>query len=373
MSEVRITRYIRVLHVGPGWGQRGGIASVLDELKTFSEVFFDRNVHVDFCETHGFKSTGGKFRFLLTDVPRFVRQLVSGIDIVHLHVSINGSFYRKLLFCSIALMLRKRVVFHLHAGNFSAFVHGSNRLVGVLARAFLRASTAMIGVSQAIADELVELGGDRARIFVVGNSAGLAERAFAEFRSGIRACMDKPARILFAGRLVETKGIGDLLEAVALLVADKVNVRLIVAGSGDPKRWQDEANRLAIGDRVAFPGWLEGEDKLACYRSARIFCMPSHYEAFGIATLEAMFAELPVIGTSVGGFPDLVEHGCTGFLIAPSNPSELAQALRALLQNEALAEEMGRRGRERALERFSCASIVERYMDVYRGTMEGKR
>ncbi|SAK72835.1 glycosyltransferase family 4 protein [Caballeronia ptereochthonis] len=372
MKDVSNMRPIRVLHVGPGWGQRGGIASVLEELKAFSDVFLARGVSVRFCETHGFRRSSGMLRFLVTDVPNFLRHLIGGVDIVHLHVSVKGSFYRKLLLCAIALLLRKRIVFHLHAGNFSTFVCESKRFVTDVARAFLRASNAMIGVSHAIAEELVELGGDRARLFVVGNSASLAERALAEAGPCDPARVEEPPHILFAGRLAETKGIGDLLEAVALLVARGVAVRLIVAGSGDLKRWEDEAHRLSIRDRVVFPGWLEGDDKLECYRTARIFCMPSHYEAFGIATLEAMFAGLPVVGTSVGGFPDLVEQGRSGFLVSPSNPSELAQALRTLLDDDALAAEMGRRGRQQAFERFSCNSIVERYVDVYRRTMRSK-
>lgn len=127
--------------------------------------------------------------------------------------------------------------------------------------------------------------------------------------------------------------------------------------------------RLLIRDQVTFAGWLEGDAKLASYRTAQIFCLPSHYEAFGIAALEAMFAGLPVVGTRVGGFADLVEHGRSGLLVAPSNPAELANALRALLDDAALAAGMGKHGRHRAFEHFSSDAIVEGYVDVYWRTM----
>ncbi|KND56990.1 Glycosyl transferase, group 1 family protein [Candidatus Paraburkholderia schumanniana] len=236
MKRARNTQPIRVLHVGPGWGQRGGIASVLDELKTLSQVFSMRNVCMRFCETHGFNGGGGILRFFLTDLPNFVRGLIIGTDIVHLHVSVKGSFYRKLVFCAIAVTLRKRIVFHLHAGNFSTFVRGSTRFVAIVARRFLNASSAMIGVSHAIAQEIAGLGGDRARLFVVGNSASLAERAFVDVAPRKAATVHEPPCILFAGRLVETKGVGDLLHAIALLTGQGFRVNLIVAGSGDLKR-----------------------------------------------------------------------------------------------------------------------------------------
>lgn len=369
MHEVLIHKPTRVLHVGPGWGQRGGIASVLNELRMLDTFFAAQGVNLRFCETHGSKRIGGMLRFVASDIPRFVQQLAAGVDIVHLHVSIKGSFYRKLALFMIARALRRKVVFHLHAGNFSSFISGSKQIVAWAARAFLRGSRTAVGVSTALGEELVALGADPARLFIIGNSASAAEHT--DLLGNVSEAAHSP-RILFAGRLADTKGIGELLQALAILAARGAEATLVVAGTGDERRWRDEAKRLAIDDRVIFAGWLEGDEKLACYRSAQIFCMPSHYEAFGIATLEAMFAGLPIVGTRVGGFPDLVDDGDSGFLVEPSNPDELAQALGKLVTNASLAARMGRTARERALARFSCGAIVKRYVEMYSKTMAAR-
>jgi glycosyltransferase involved in cell wall biosynthesis len=372
MHEIKRAESIRVLHIGPGWGQRGGIASVIDELKAFSGAFAAREVRVQFCETHGFKHGLGILNFLLKDVPHFVRQILANIDVVHLHVSVRGSFYRKFFLFLIARVLRKRVVFHLHAGNFLTFVRGTNRFARWCAEAMVRKSHAAVGVSHAIRDELVKLGGKGERLVVIGNSASFAEKAFGSALIRDAASVDAGISILFAGRLAETKGIQDILEAVAILKAQGKQVSVILAGSGDVNHWQFEAKRLSIHDHVSFPGWLEGEAKLASFRAATIFCMPSHYEAFGIATLEAMFAGLPVVGTCVGGFFDLVEDGRSGLLVEPSNPSSLARALLTLIDDASLIERMGRRGRERAFQMYSCSAITEGYVEMYRRIINRK-
>jgi glycosyltransferase involved in cell wall biosynthesis len=94
--------------------------------------------------------------------------------------------------------------------------------------------------------------------------------------------------------------------------------------------------------------------------------MPSHYEAFGIATLEAMFSSVPVIGTRVGGFLDLIEDGVSGFLVEPSDPHALALRLRLLMGDADRAISMGRAAFLRAQQHYSCAAVVERYIDCYR-------
>jgi glycosyltransferase involved in cell wall biosynthesis len=360
---------IRVLHVGPGCGQRGGIASVVNELRLLSDVFSTRGVNLRFCETHSSKSLLGILGFFFMDIPRFMLQLAMGVDIVHLHVSVKGSFYRKFLLLLVARVLGRRLVFHLHAGNFSSFVQRGGKLISTAARMSLQGSDSVVGVSNAITDELVELGADHERVFVIGNNASEAERAFADAPMDSFQRANEPSQILFAGRLAATKGIDELLEAVALLIEQGVKAKLILAGSGDVTSWLNRAEQLKIRDHVECPGWLEGEAKLAALRSADIFCMPSHYESFGIATLEAMFAALPVVGTRVGGFLELVDDGGSGYLVDRSNVPALTRALKRLLVDPGLAAHMGRNGQLSARARFSSEAIATRYVKMYRRTL----
>jgi glycosyltransferase involved in cell wall biosynthesis len=359
---------LRVLHVGPGWGQRGGIASVLAELELLSCEFRANGVLVKVFETHGFTRLATKLAFLLRDIPRFMYCLLCGVDVVHFHVSVKGSFYRKFFLFLLARLMRRRTVFHLHAGNFDAFFRLAGRATQFAVRRFVNGATA-VAVSHEIANVIRSIRTNGNPVYVIGNTARLCEQSIAASGVSSRPRGAVPS-VAFAGRLTPAKGIAELLHAVAHLKVEGCVVHVELAGSGDEPFWKCMASELGIESQVSFAGWLEGDAKLDFYRRACIFCMPSHYEAFGISTLEAMYCELPVVGTRVGGFPDLVEEGLTGYLVETGDVKALAAKLRLLAESPELAVAMGRAGLERARQCFSSDAVVDLYVTCYRNEAE---
>lgn len=142
------------------------------------------------------------------------------------------------------------------------------------------------------------------------------------------------------------------------------NCKLILVGDG-PLRPRVEAfvlrNRLQgqviiAGERQDIPQILAASD---------IFVLSSRWEGLPLTIIEAMMAGLPVVATRVGGVPELVEHGRTGLLVSAGNITMLAEALRQLLRDKALRQEMGKAGRKRALERFSLNRMLQETTNVY--------
>ncbi|MFL9964194.1 glycosyltransferase family 4 protein [Paraburkholderia sediminicola] len=363
-----LNRAVRVLHVGPGWGQRGGIASMMGELENLQPRFRRANLVLSFFETHGFQSVRNLLGFALLDLPRFIRVLMRDVDIVHLHVSVRGSFYRKFVLSLLAKLTGRKTIFHLHAGNFDRFESRAGKLTRLSISRFVQGADATVAVSSAIGEELIRLGADPAQLYVIGNTAGSAE--FVADAGLPRLKNDDGGYLAFAGRLVEGKGIGDLLKALALLRAAGCDVSLRLAGDGDVHHWQRMACDFQVDDLVTFVGWLDGDAKLEFYRNARAFCMPSHYESFGISTLEAMFSGVPVIGTRLGGFLDLVEEGVTGYLVEPSSPQALAARIRRLMEDPELAGRMGKAGLARARQCYSTETLSNLYVRCYRDLVE---
>jgi glycosyltransferase involved in cell wall biosynthesis len=357
---------MQVLHVGPGWGQRGGIASVLGELAHQQERFRKEHVSLLFFETHGFQSTSSVLRFVFGDVPRFIRRMAGPVEIVHFHVSVRGSFYRKFLLYVLARLAGKKTIFHLHAGNFGRFRKDTGCITRRAVQWFVGGADAAIAVSTATARELRDDRLRRGGLHVIGNTACAAQTA-AETEFAPTAAEDVPyvPYVAFAGRFVATKGLGDILLALALLRKQGCCVRLLLAGDGDIAHWEQAAKACGVSDAVVFVGWLDGVAKLAFYRNALVFCMPSYYESFGIATLEAMFCGVPVIGTRLGGFLDLVEEGVTGYLVEPSDPQALAVRIRTLLDTPGVATRMGMAGLDRARRRYSSTAVLEQYIQCY--------
>jgi glycosyltransferase involved in cell wall biosynthesis len=361
-------RPIRVLHVGPSQTERGGIASVLGELAMQRESFARQGISLGFFETHGFQSLSGMLLFILLDMPRFLFVMAGRFDIVHFHVSVHGSFYRKFLLFMLARFLRRKTIFHLHSGAFRNFRDTARWPVRIAIDRFIRKADAAIAVASATGEELRRWGGDQVSLCVIGNTALSAESAESASTAlaGVLPAASPQAYVAFVGRLTEGKGVMDLLKAVALLKARGCFVELRLAGMGDIDRWRLATAMLGIEDRVVFVGWLEGAAKLAFVRHARVFCMPSHHESFGIATLEAMFSAVPVIGTRLGGFLDLVVDDVTGYLVPPHDPEALAERIAMFVNAPALAESMGQAGLRRASQQFSSVEIIDKYIECYR-------
>jgi glycosyltransferase involved in cell wall biosynthesis len=362
---------LKVLHVGPGFGQRGGVASVLGELAASRGLFENRGISFSFFETRGFKRPINFLLFALVDIPRFLVAMCRKVNIVHFHVSADGSFYRKFMLYLIARFGRKRTIFHWHANNLGGFRSNAGSTVRRAITYFIRGADAVIGVSGEMSQDLEHERGMRDGIYTIGNSAYVAEKAAKDRKETVGS--ECPPYLAFAARFVPEKGIADLFAAIALLKNEGCFARLKLAGTGETGIWDQMIEDLQIGDRVAFVGWLTGEEKLQFYREARAFCLPSYREPFGIVTLEAMFCGVAVIGTNRGGFLDLVEEDVTGYLVAPRDPEALAARIRSLLESPGQARQMGLAGLDRARRLYSTTAIVDQYVRCYRDTSSNKR
>jgi glycosyltransferase involved in cell wall biosynthesis len=161
------------------------------------------------------------------------------------------------------------------------------------------------------------------------------------------------------GRLDEQKGYDVLVRALAALPG----VTAVLVGDGPERsRLERLAGDVGVGDRLVVTGWKE--DARAYLSSFDVFVLPSRYEAFPLSILEAMLAELPVVASDVGGVSEAVVDGQTGLLVPVEDPEALAGAIRAALE-PATRERLGRRGRERALARFSVSAMVDAYEALY--------
>jgi len=163
----------------------------------------------------------------------------------------------------------------------------------------------------------------------------------------------------FIGRLSPEKGPEVFVRAMALLQARDAQAQAVVVGEGPM-----DAELLALADRLGalprlhFAG-LQG-DMPAVYGELDMVVSSSHSEAMPLALMEAMASGLPVVATRVGGVPDIVEHGQTGWLVAPGDAQDIANRCAALAADPALGRRLGACGRQRVMERFSLDESVER-------------
>jgi D-inositol-3-phosphate glycosyltransferase len=178
--------------------------------------------------------------------------------------------------------------------------------------------------------------------------------------------IDAERVILFVGRLERIKNLHVLLKAVADLSRDLPCRLVVVGGSSNQKagaELKSVARRLGIAQAVDFRG-VVGQSELPRYYSAADICaIPSAYESFGMAALESMACQTPVVAFAVGGLATTIKDGKTGFLAEPGSTIDFADKLRHALQSAEL-DSIGRQARL-SVQRFTWPTVAQRTLDLY--------
>ena len=162
-------------------------------------------------------------------------------------------------------------------------------------------------------------------------------------------------------RLVWKNGVIFLARASEFVTNPKL--KFLVIGDGPERQQVEEVFKRHCGDRVTFLGSKLHEEIIQYYSAADFSVLPSLMEATSISGLEAMAASLPLVGTRVGGIPDLIEEGATGFLCADQDPKGLADAINRVLNCD--IDAFGRTANKRATEHFDWAQIASQTVAAY--------
>ena len=166
------------------------------------------------------------------------------------------------------------------------------------------------------------------------------------------------------GRLVPVKGHAILLDATRILQASIGNVALVLVGDG-PLRKDLEANAKRLGPEksVIFAG--QQDQSYDFMNMMDVFVLPSLHEGIPMVVLEALALQRPVVATRVGGIPEVIEHGQTGFLAEPSDASSLARLLQRLVEDLPMAVSIGKAGRTRVEEKFTARTMAGKTAELY--------
>lgn len=166
-------------------------------------------------------------------------------------------------------------------------------------------------------------------------------------------------QILFVGRFSKHKGTTDLVRAMAIIGAEMPSARLALVGFGpDEDRIRSTITAEGLGDRVAILGRVSRTDIPAHMASADLLVLPSvKVEGLGVVLLEALASGTPVVGSDVGGIPDIIEDGVTGLLCRSQDPSDIAAKCLRMLHDDSLRRRTTENGKALVDSRFSWSEI----------------
>jgi N-acetyl-alpha-D-glucosaminyl L-malate synthase BshA len=291
------------------------------------------------------------------------------LEIVHVHYAVPHavSAYLARQMCSLC---KVAVVTTLHGTDITLV--GSHPAALPAVRFAIEQSDAVTAVSKWLRDHTyTELGVTRS-IDVVPNfvDAELFRRHGPNCpMQRILAGSDKA--ILHVSNFRPVKRVRDIVKAFAI-VRKKVDARLIMVGDGPDRPAAEElARELGVLPYMNFPG---RHSSIQCFYSiADLFVFASEYESFGLAALEAMSSEVPVVAYRGGGLPEVVDDGETGRLVEPDDIEAMGKAMVELLADSERAKQMGRRAREIVLEKYQPEQIVGQYEAIYHQAIEARK
>lgn len=303
-------------------------------------------------------SRGHKARSMAAGLLRFQARLAAGADLVHIHVADGPSVWRKAIYAAESHAVGLPVCLH---GHFTGLVEAAaaQPALAALCRRLFGGAARVFVLSADMQRQVATLSGGRARTEILHNPCppdGFDPRPRPP---------EAPPTVLFMGRVGHRKGIFDLVAAWPQVRAAVPAARLLVAGDGELDRLRAAVAAAGVDDAVEILGWVRGEARLAAYRRATVFCLPSYAEGLPMGVLEAMGAGLPVVSTAINGTPDAVQHGETGLLHAPGDRAALAAHLRALLGDPRRAAQMGAAGYARVVTDFDPERQAARLRAVW--------
>ncbi len=296
-------------------------------------------------------------------------------DIVHTHTAKAGTVGR-----IAALLAGVPVIIHTFHGH---VLHG---YFGALKTAFFRAvervlaaySGKVIAVSEQVRQDLLQYGvGNEDKVVKI--PLGLELEAFRHPASDARQRLrsewglsDDAFAVGMVARLVPIKRHEDLFRAIPQVIEKHPYTYFIIVGDGELRpELEALANELNITHRLVFTGFRD--DRADVYSAVDLVALTSGNEGLPVAVIEGLSAGKPVVATRVGGVPELIEDGVTGFIAEPYDPESIAQGFLRALEDPAKTIEMGRQAQDDAIQKYSISRLVNDLEGLYETLLKSKQ
>lgn len=295
-------------------------------------------------------------------VAQFLFLTSSGSSTTLIFFADRASFIEKGMMAVIGRMLGKKVVLCPRSGLLISDISDS-RFWRIFSRLIF--TTANVVICQSISwkvffESQTQLNSSRFRVIPNWISAEQYQQNFDIQKERTK---QGTLKILFLGWVTREKGVFELIEAFERLM--KHDVELWVAGDGqDLAEIQTIIKTKEIEQRVKLFGWVQGDRKTYLLQNSDIFVLPSYYEGLPNSVLEAMMSGIPVIATKVGGLPDLIEDGVTGYLVEPKNSQQLAEKLTDLISSSDKRKQFSLAGHRYVSENHSLSNAVKKFEEI---------
>lgn len=317
----------RIIIIAPK--TNGGITKVVENLLKGGLANNNLIFHPSTFESFGFKK-----------IYLFIWQLIKSIilfisfkpDLIHIHVSSHGSFYRKSFYVILSKIFRKKLIIHIHPTHFIDFINNSGKIKKLFIIQILNKADLIITLTNQMKYQLKDIYKFKCNMEVVCNSIYLNDYKFHDIKN-----RDKNT-ILYLGSIIEKKGVYDLLLA-APLIKEKINdFRLIYCGNKETEKLRKMVVNSGLSEYIQVKDWVDSEEKRSLIEKATLLILPSYTEGIPNVILEAMASGIPIITTPVGGIPSLLKNNINCIYFSPGNIKQMVEKITYLLNHKEIQE-----------------------------------
>jgi glycosyltransferase involved in cell wall biosynthesis len=281
--------------------------------------------------------------------------------LVHFNFSLDKrSIIRDAPLILFARVLHKRVILHLHGGEFLDKESIPIWLKKLLILIFSGKEPKIV-LSQ-IEKEIIQIKYNAKNIVVLSNCIDLRNsQEFNRIYNG-----EPPIKLLFIGRIVLSKGIEYILQALKILKDKEIQFKFIMAGNGPEKNDYVQKFSAILGSDFEFKGVVSGETKTELYKQCNVFLLPSLYgEGLPISLLECMSFEIVPIVTDDGSMKSIIKNGLNGFIVEKGSSDKIAEAIGNVIINKDLMKEIGKNARQYIFENCNPRDYINKLNKIY--------
>lgn len=358
----------KICMVVPSFTAKGGIAAVVSGYRN-SEL--EKRYSIKYIESY---CDGGKISKTLKAITAyfiFMKELIfNKPDLVHIHSSFGGSFYRKLPFVYMASTFKIPIINHIHGSEISNLYVNSRKVKKKIVEDCFNKCTYLIILSQEWEEKIKVVKTFTPRMVIENYS--IIHKECLEKKRMFRKKKNDVKKILFLGFITELKGCFDIPDIAEKIISKYKNIKFILAGSGEIEKLRDKLKNKNIEKYFLFTGWVKSKEKEKLLESSDIFFLPSYTEAMPMSILEAMGYGLPIIASDTGGIPQLVKEGINGFMAKPGDIDIFSKKILFLLENEKLCNQMGKESIKIADNNYSLERHIEKICFLYRKVLVGE-
>lgn len=341
--------------IGAGRDVRGGVSSVVN---SYYEAGLDKLCELTYLPT---MKDGNKLYKLLVAFGARLRfeTLIKQVDILHVHMSADNSFYRKAVFIRKAYKERKKIIIHMHGSTFDLFYkERCNDEQKRQVKEIFAMADKVIALSEDWKEFLAEYICDAEKIEVIYNAVKIPEPYGKDYSN---------QKMLFLGILGQRKGTYDLLEVLPEIFQNYPDSHVYFGGDGEQKQAEQLCREKGITEHVTFLGWVRGAEKEKLLKECSIYVLPTYHEGMPMSILEAMAYGMAVVSTYVGGIPHIITSGENGLLCEAGDKGQLYIFLDSVLKDIKLKAMFGTEARKTLENKFNIQIVIENLLRMYKG------